>query len=207
MIISFGGVNGNMLLITVNRKIAVLDEMVAELATAGPAQRSWNNFISQTNKYKRFCQTLQLFPFPLTDNNLCQYIAFLTLTMTSFNSVQAYINGVRKLHIYAKINWMAMIPYAELVVDGVNRVLSHVAKQAEPMTPKILSQIQPPVDRRDPWQVVCFTAMLIPFCLFLRSSNVVSSSNSNYDPTRQLSRCDFRVSENLILTHIKWSKT
>ena len=48
MIILFGPCNGefSFVLITVNTKIQVLDEMVTEQAISGPAENTWSTFIS-----------------------------------------------------------------------------------------------------------------------------------------------------------------
>ena len=191
MICSIGPRNGSdqvLYLFSVQQKINILDEMVRELATVGPAEGSWKNFLSQSNKYKCFCNTLKTMPFPLTEDNLCRYIAFLTLSIQTHTAVQSYVNGVKKLHVYARIPWVASSPYVDLVLQGVKRVLDHVVTQAEPMTPEILMSIQKHVNQHDLTQVVCFTALLVSFCLFLRSSNVVSPSANRYSAHKQLSR-------------------
>ena len=180
---------------------------MAELAVAGPAPGSWKNFMTQSKKYQQFCETLRLWPFPMCETRLCWYITFLTLSLTSHGSVQSYVNGVRKLFAYAKTPWMQEGPYVKLVLDGVKRVLDHVVVHAEPMTPKILLSISELVREGDLNEVVCFTAMLVSFCLFLRSSNVVSPSGKKYSQNKQLSRRDLRMADNMVLVHIKWSKT
>ena len=165
----------------VDRKLQILQQMVAELAVAGLAPGSWKNFITHARKYREFCTTLRLYPFPMTEDKLCLYIAFLTLTLTTHGSVQGYVAGVRKLFAYARVHWLNSTTYVDLVMDGVKRVLDHVTVRAEPMTPEILLLIAEKVDVKSVFQVVCFKAMLISFCLFLRSSNVVSPTTKTYD--------------------------
>ena len=190
-----------------NRRLTILDEMVQELATAGPTPGSSRNFISQGNKYRRFCETLRLWPFPVDELRLCRYIAYLTLSLNTYASVQAYVGGVRKLQVYARIPWVANTPYMGLVMDGGKRVLNHVVNQAEPMTPEILKRMLKLVDRSNVNEVTCFTAILVSFCLFLRSSNIVALSTHGFDMNKQLTRKDFKVADDIILVHIKWSKT
>ena len=105
------------------------------------------------------------YPFPWLRKN-CKYIAFLTLSLTSAGSVQAYVLGLKKLYTYAKIPWPLTPWYVDMVLDGVKKVLEHVITRAEPMTPGNLSKIAKLVNRQDPLEVVCFTVILLSFVLF-----------------------------------------
>lgn len=92
-------------------------------------------------------------------------------------------------------------------MDGVKRVLDHVTIQAPPITPEMLKAIAKIVNTDDLKQLVIFTAMLTAFYLFLRSSNYVSRTLQSFDKEKQLTRSDISFFSNMILVHIKWSKT
>lgn len=189
------------------RRGTLFDDMVVELAQGGPAPSSWRNLKTQAKKYRTFCELLAVNLFPINETNLCRYMAFLTFTLTSADSVRNYLSGLKKLHGYAKIPFPQFSAYADIVFQGVKRLLAHQIKQAEPITPSILKRIAALVDQNDPRQVTIFTAMVVGFYLFLRSSNLTARTQTTFDSGKNLCRGDLRLDNNVALIEIKWSKT
>lgn len=185
----------------------LFDEMVVELARTGPAPGSWSNLVTHSNKYRKFCQLLQIQPFPISEQNLCRYMAFLTFTLTSADSVMNYLSGLRKLHAYARVPMPSFSPYVDTVYAGIKRLLAHHIQQAEPITPQILKRMALLVNRSHPKQVVIFTAIVVGFYLFLRSSNLTCKTQTSFDPRKNLTRQDIRLAQQLALIEIRWSKT
>lgn len=179
--------------------------MVVQLAQAGPARGSWSNLTTHARKYQQFCQLLQTTPFPISEQNFCRYMV--TFYLTSANSVLNYLAGVKKLHAYARVPMPQLTPYVDAVFSGVKRLLAHQVQQAEPITPQILRQIAPLVNKSNPRQVVCFTALVVGFYLFLRGSNLTCRTQTSFDPTKNLCRKDLRMANNVALVEIRWSKT
>lgn len=196
-----------LVIVALRRQAVLFDEMVVELAQKGPAPSSWRNLKTHARKYRTFCELLSIAPFPLSEQNLCRYMAFLTFTLTSADSVLNYLSGLKKLHGFAKIPFPKFSAYVDLVYQGVKRLLAHQVNQAEPITPQILKRIAQLVDRNDQKQVVTFTAMVVGFYLFLRSSNLTTKTQSSFDPNKNLCRGDIRLAEKLALIEIRWSKT
>lgn len=181
--------------------------MVIRLARSGPAPGSWNNLLTHSRKFQRFCNLLNIAPFPISEQNFCRYMAYLTFSLTSSDSVLNYISGVKKLHAYAKIPMPVFSKYVDAVFSGVKRLLAHQIKQAEPVTPHILRQMSALVDLQDEKQVVCFTALVVGFYLFLRSSNLTCKTQTSFDPHKNLCRQDIRLASDIALIEIKWTKS
>lgn len=192
---------------TATQKTQVLDEMVMEFAVSAYSVGHRANLRTYAQKYQEFCEILRLTPFPISEIQLTRYIAYLTFSLKSPKSVQNYVSGVKKLHAFARVELPKFSGFVDILMDGVKRVLEHTVTQAPPITPEMLKKISKLVNRGDARQVVLFTAMLLAFYLFLRSSNYTSKTLSSFDPNKQLVRNDITVSEDMILVHIKWSKT
>lgn len=185
----------------------LFDDMVIELAQGGPACSSWRNLLTHSNKYREFCNILSVIPFPITEQNLCRYMAYLTFSLTSSESVMNYVSGLKKLHAYARVPFPAWTPYVSTVFQGVKRLLAHQVQQSRPITPEILKRIAMHVNKHDPNQVVKFTALVLGFYLFLRSSNLTCKTQTTFDPNKNLTRSDIRLAETIALIEIRWSKT
>lgn len=185
----------------------ILDSLVNDFVTSAYSDGHWDNLVTYSAKYQEFCELLNLIPFPLEENQLCRYIAYLTLSLRSPKSIRNYVSGVKKLHAFARIKLPEYSEFVNILLDGVTRVLDHVAVQAPPITPEMLKKISALVDLTDTKQVVIFTAMLTAFYLFLRSSNYVAKTTLTFNGGKQLMRSDFTFDDNVVLVHIKWSKT
>lgn len=177
------------------------------MAQGGPASSSWRNLVTHSNKYREFCNLLKISPFPISEQNLCRYMAFLTFSLSSSDSVMNYISGLKKLHAYARVPFPELSPYVDTVFQGVKRLLAHQVQQAEPITPQILKRIATIVDKRSPNHVVMFTALVVGFYLFLRSSNLTCRTQTSFDPNKNFKRSDIRLATSLALIEIRWSKT
>lgn len=181
--------------------------MVVELAQGGPAWGSWRNLVTHSNKYREFCNLLNIIPFPISEQNLCRYMAFLTFSLMSADSVLNYITGLKKLHAFARLKFPEITPYTRTVFQGVKRLLAHHVQQSEPITPEILKRISEHVNMNNHKEVVMFTALVLGFYLFLRSSNLTCKTQTSFDHNKNLTRNDLRLADNIALVEIRWSKT
>ncbi len=93
------------------------------------------------------------------------------------------------------------------MLRGLPRIMHHVTKQARPMTPQLLRCISQQVDHTSDKQVVVFMALLVGFFIFLCRSNLALTVDTKFSLKRHLLRSDVRWGQDLVLVHIKWTKT
>lgn len=146
--------------------------------------------------------------FPATSWQMVRYARYIANTVTSYETVMNYLSGVRRLHELGGYP----VPDAQdsnlrHLMRAIRLELAHPVKQAEPVTPELLRQIYDHVDLRDTQDLVCYTALLVGFYLFLRKSNLVPEGVKEFNPRKQLTRADAQVGQNVVLIIVKWSKT
>ena len=183
----------------------MLDKAVAEIIRAAYALSTWSNFRTHTSSYIRFARRFGLVAFPLSESALTRYAAFLSFTVNAPKTVLNYINGLKSVQKLLNLPPFIESPRLQLVLRGLKRTMRHCIRQAAPITPAMLLRMSKFV--RSTTDVVCFTALLVGFNLFLRKSNLVPDSCSSFDPLKQLTRQDLRCSKSVFLVSISWTKT
>lgn len=166
------------------------------------------NIKSQALIYQRFCRFYGLEMFPASAWQLIRYARYIANTVISYETVANYVSGVRKLHQLGGYEVPGPDePNMQHFMRAIKRELAHPIKQAEPMTPDILKDIYNVLNLNKPYEIVCYTAILVGFYLFLRKSNLVPDGKNNFNPAEQLTRGDARKGKNMVLMVIRWSKT
>lgn len=131
---------------------------------------------------------------------MVRYAHYIANTVVSYETVVNYLSGVRRLHELAGYEAPgAQEPNMKLMMCALKLELAHPIKQAEPVTPELL--------RADHTRMVCFTALLVGFYLFLCKSNLVPDGEKKFDPQKQLTRADVQIGGTMALVVIRWSKT
>lgn len=166
------------------------------------------NIRSQALIYSRFCDYYGFQMFPATAWQLVRYARYIANTVTSYETVQNYLSGVRKLHQLAGYTVPGPDePNIRHLLRAIKQELSHPIRQAEPMTVDVLRQIYNKIDLDNGFDIVCYTALLVGFYLFLRKSNLVPDSKNSFNPQKQLTRADVQIGKNMVLIIVRWSKT
>ena len=98
------------------------------------------------------------------------------------------------------------VSYIHLSLRGMERVKLHLVKQAKAITPEILMSMHTFFDFSDPADMVLWCLFLFAFFLFARKSNLVPDS-LQYQNKKFLLRKDVESFGNILIVHIKWSKT
>ena len=130
---------------------------------------------------------------------------------TQFNPLVQYrttIGWVRKLHELA--GYKTPDPKEsnyKLIIQALRVELAKPVKQAKPMIPELIRKIYDQIDLGDPLEVVCYSAILIGFYLFLRKINLFPDSTVSFDPEKQLTWGDIFAAGWLKMLDIRWSKT
>lgn len=158
--------------------------------------------------YLQFCQYYGLRPLPADEWQYIRFARYLANYVTSYNTVLNYLSTVRKLH---KIGGYPVVepgaPNLDMFLRGVKAELANPTRQSKPVTPKILWKIYQVIDTTNKIHVVAYTALLLGFYLFLRSSNLVPQSAAGFQAGVQLAREHVKHWKGLVLIEIHWSKT
>ena len=94
-------------------------------------------YASQRKLYLRFCKLADITPVPLSQDNACRYIAFLSERL-SYISIKQYINVVSILHLLileaGHVNPFLSCWHIDTLLKGTKRVLGVSIKQKLPIT-------------------------------------------------------------------------
>lgn len=172
------------------------------------AEGSYKNLQVQWRSYLLFCFFFKFEHIPTTAEVLCLYAQFLSRSFKSVSSIRNYLSGIRTLHLlldlpYAGDNNMEL----KLTLKGLTRLKKHCVRQAAPLSPQILARIHSGLDFSVTYNVVLWALLLLGFFTLSRKSNLVCTTKSNFDGSKQLCRSDVCVGAEGLLVLFKWSKT
>ena len=149
---------------------------------------------------------MKISPFPLSQENLGRYIAFLSRRLC-FSSVRQYLNTVRLMHLEAGLknplekNW-----YVDSILKGVRRIKGDASVQKLPITFDILQKIFLTLNLRDSFDRTFWAACLVGFFSFFRKSNLLVESHALFDPNRNLCSDDLKFNLDGAVLSVRWSK-
>ena len=166
------------------------------------------NLKSQLKTFLRFCDLLQEECLPLSCQQLCLYIQYLSTLLTSPQSVRNYVCGVKTFHS------MCNLPFPDynnvlvrLTFKGVERSLQHVPHRAHPMSPELLCKIYQLLDMNVTTHVVIWCLFVFMFFLFARKSQFMCSSTHDIHVSKLVKRQDIQVSHQFLTVKFRWTKT
>ena len=154
-------------------------------------------------------------PFPVTENSLSQFVAWLHIRSLASSTVKNYLAAVRHAQIALGLGDpnMGSMPQLEYVIRGMKRRSQAPTQTRLPITPEILKGM------KQAWQqhpnsrdaAMLWAASTMCFFGFLRAGEVVTPGDGAFDPAVHLAYGDVRVSDHqdpqFIEVHIKASKT
>ena len=94
----------------------------------------------------------------------------------------------------------------KLTLRGLARVLKNPVKQAQPLTPEIMSDIYVQLDMNKRRDLMFWGILVIGFFRMLHKSNLVPDTKDSFDSEKQLTRNHITFSGHLVILNITWAK-
>lgn len=182
-----------------------VDHLVKESYRPGTRR----NLKTQANTYYQFCAFYDLKPLPASDRQLIRFAVYLHVFKQLLpDTIDNYLSGVRTLHGLAGVRIPAVDNFVlKAVLKGMKYRNKRTTRKAAAIDPDVFRMLLPHVDLCDDLELVGWVAILMGFHLLLRVSNLTSRSRLHFDPSINLCRKDFRMVQDILLVHIKWTKT
>ncbi|XP_066911751.1 uncharacterized protein [Clytia hemisphaerica] len=163
-------------------------------------------------EYTAFCKHFNIQGFPVTEHNLMLYTNFLA-EHSSHKNIKVHLSAIKYHDIrFGHHTQLPPLPRLCLLIPSIKRTQGskHVKPKRQPVTIETLTLIYKHLlaseycayDRQMLW-TACTTA----FFGFLRSSEYLSPTMQDYDPTVTLLFSDITIMESKALINIKTSKT
>ena len=189
--------------------LMVLDLQVAHTKGQAVKDSTKRNLRTQLTAYQRFCDTYQLQYFPADNTQICRFGQHLARTFKSPEAVGNYQSAVRTF--MALLGLTIPNPHEkemQMFNQGLKRIMDYDVKQAAPITPEILLRMSRVVDFTNLTDMVAWVAALIGFTMFLRKSNLVPDTMTDFNPAMQFRRRDLNVTgpQSVMMAEITWAK-
>ena len=137
--------------ITDGRQIDVLRCDLKQTQRSAYAIGTYKNISTQIKSFLLFCEYFHVKSIPVSIDDLCLYIQFLSRSMKSVQSIRNYVNGVKYLHVFSDAEFPNLADIQiKLTLRGLSKILFHTPKQASPITPEILVKIWRVLDFESP---------------------------------------------------------
>lgn len=189
--------------------VSSLDRQVKHYQSTAMAPGSTKNLLSQIRTYLLFCLHTKIGYLPIAPIDLNRYVAFLSRTVKSWNSVINYLNGVRFYHLSHGLDFHQNQNFhVQLTLRGIRKRLCAPVSQKLPITIDILNRIYAILDPHNQTHTVLWASFLIAFFGFLRKSNLIPPNTSTFHPSKHISRGSFsHQPDGTLVLHLTWSKT
>ena len=93
-----------------------------------------------------------------------------------------------------------------ITMRGLERLMQHAVKQAQPLTPEIMTDILPFLNFKKRKDLVFWGILLIGFFAMLRKSNLVSDSIKSFNGKKQLTMGHISFKPGLAVIKVTWAK-
>ena len=192
--------------------------MVSLYFRASLAPSTTRSYESAKKRYLQFCANSDNDPLPASEEKLCSFVTYLADSNLTHQTIKCYLSAVRHLQIAMNKGdpHISSMPKLEHVLRGIKKEQSkkHTpAKSRLPITPNILTRL------REVWEeephnydyIMLWAACCTCYFGFLRSGEICSPSDEEYDPSTHLNFSDLAVDSHdntsVIALKIKTSKT
>ncbi len=167
------------------------------------------NHMTGFRAFLTFCTYFSLDYINPASTTLCAYVIFLARTFTSTKAIRNYISAIGLLHKLLNIkahNLESFDLFLVLRAMTINNV--HLPRLRSPVTVQLLLDLSQACTYLPLTLGRTFKCLILfAFYGFLRCSNMLPTSTTTFDPTRQLCIGDVFTHPPGLLLLIKWSKT
>ena len=171
------------------------------------AEGTFDNYINHWVNYLEFCIYFSLAAFPAQATTLMWFVQYLSDKVKSHRTIQGAVSAINKLHKILRVDNNAFSDYIfQMTMSGLQRLNTHISKQAAPMTPKLLEQIHGQLDLNNVQDAVFWAVCIFGFFLLFRKSNLIPDTKNGFDSSKQLSRGDVAFTQENIVVGIRWAK-
>ena len=198
--------------------VSVLDSSVQFYLNHSIAPSTRKTYLTGQRKYLELCSKRQCPPYPVTEDNLCYFCAFLADEGLTHQTIKCYLSAVRHQHVSQGFADPHLSDMARLeqVLRGIKIVRAkrgEMSRTRLPITPAILRLLRKAWLSANPSydSVMLWAVCSLCFFGFFRSGELTSSSEVHSDPDEHLTFADVAVNDRdnptILRVHLKTSKT
>ena len=158
---------------------------------------------SQWNQYFKFCERVDLEPYPVTPKNVCRFLVQVSdsVSYVTLNNYVSALNTLSKLHKdYLDLRQDYGLT---LVLRGLKRIKGDCSEPMDPLFPEDLKLCFLQVNWQDPEERIIWIIVLLAFRTLLRKSHFVVDR----DETHLLRVGDLSFTDDGCVINITSSKT
>ena len=165
------------------------------------------NFLCQWRSYLRFAQKYRIIEWPISEHTICLFAQYLAYSFKSHAAIRNYLNGLKTLHVLARVT-PPDLKNSEVVLTlrGLGKTMGKKVKQAQPLTPEILTDILAYLNMERTADRIFWAMLLVGFFGMLRKSNLMPDTKKSFDPLKQLTRGHIIIRPNLAIIKVTWAK-
>ena len=187
--------------------IAYLVPVIHQLFAAGIATSSSKVYASGQKQFLQFCEKTNLPSFPVSENTLLLFVAFLHSKTLAPGTIKSYLAAIHFHQISRGLPdpKISEMPQLEYVIKGIKRASPTSSRCRLPITPTILINLKQVLQRsKNQYNAsLLWAATCLCFFGFLRSGEVVTPTETEFDQSYHLGVSDVKVDSHINPTHME----
>ena len=191
--------------------LAELDSTVEHFLGSCIAPSTRAAYRSAQRRYLAFCVRYGIqTPYPLQEDLLCRYVAYLATEGLKYRTIKAYLAAIRCLQIQKSMGnpFSNPLPRFEYVLTGIKRVKSlsdPPTRKRPPITIDILQMLRRVwcITPLEPDNTMLWAAACVGFFGFLRAGEFTVPSPGAYDPDTHLNLNDLAIDNHSNLASVR----
>lgn len=179
------------------------------MAAAGIAPSTERVYRTGQDRFTRFCNQAGVLAYPASEKVLMLFIAYLHTQKLSHGTIKSYLAAVRYGQVFRGLGdpRIHQMPQLEYLLKGVKRSSPQYTRTRLPITPQILMDLKRVWQRADNKRdaKLLWAAACLCFFGFLRSGEITTPSEKEYDVQSHLCHEDVKVDSHIAPSYIQVS--